>query len=545
MPADLTLEIKTIIAQQASLGTLASLCATSRAAHVQIMPRLYAHIATTHRDKDGALRTTLLLRTLASPAKNRLPNLGAHPATHVRVLKLWYSLPVPGAKANRPPPASHMEDYKKLLKNVEHVVHIALNRTAEYAVGGESQLRVFHWSSNAAIDITFPLLRMPPRFGRLEEIFIAPHDIKISARKGFKFLEIPGLKSLTYEESTPSYEICPQNIVEQFAKSLKLTPTTSPALTVLDVDITWATHSRLAPLEAAFNSLRLPSLRVARIKVFLGHKSGNPDFLPFLEAHPTLLDVSVNLGSKPLRKDALPLLAVFTGHTSDFIKVCDGKRPIRDLTISLFAFGHSLGNAPEPSENGRTVIAALGKVPHLRRLAIVNRPVHYHPDSDDDDEMYMQGMDYRKLEAIGKACPKLTHLELHLDSSSDLKGLAKLSKLKWLKAHVWMNVPDTRGLAAKMYDMGFFDGSEDEGDVFGDDDFAPADKIRRDINQVLPTLPNLCKVEVAVIGAREADSDSEWGRGGGDEKIEYEALHVFRILQRAGKREAVEVEAQN
>ncbi|KAJ7208552.1 hypothetical protein GGX14DRAFT_453903 [Mycena pura] len=526
----LTLELKTSIAQQASLATLASFCATSRAMHAQASPTLYSHI-----DLDDTRRTSLLLWSLAS-GKHRPAALNAHPAALVRELKLWFC----------PSLAAEPEVEKKRAKAYQTLIQVALNNTAQYAVNGESRLRVFHWTSNYAVDRIFPLLRLRPRFQRLEDLRIAPYEMSIRQRTGFDFLQVPGLKSLGYEESTESYEICPREVVELFAASLRLVPTASPTLTVLDIDITWAMHSRLAPLEEAVNSLRFPSLRFARIQVFLRSSSSHPNFCPFLEAHPSLLEVAVTLGNikQPLRDDALPLLQTFTGHASDFLQVYNGKRPIRDLTVSLFVFRTALRvrGALEPSRLGGAIVAALKKLPQLRRLAMVNRPVHYHRDSDDDDEMYKQGLDLRTLTALARACPQLTDLEIHLDSSGDFKALAAFSELRYLKAHVWMSVPDHRGLMAKLHHAGFFDGADDGDASLDEDKFAPAEGIRRDINLLLPALPKLRAVEVTVIGERESDLDSmdSWNDDT-EEKIVYEEVHAFHIRREGKKVEAVEI----
>jgi hypothetical protein len=206
----------------------------------------------------------------------------------------------------------------------------------------------------------------------------------------------------------------------RFFRSLELLPTISPGLTVLKVDIMW-TGTHIPLLEEAVNSLRLPCLEVASIEVTLWDDSPDPDFNPFLEAHPTLYDVSVGLGSRPLCDDALPLLRRFAGRADDFLKVCDGARPIRDLAVTLFLWHYK----ERASERGRAVVAALTKTPNLRRLAIVNG---YHAVYDDLSEsynngIYMHGVDHSTIYAIGQACPGITHLELHLKSAVSCSAL--------------------------------------------------------------------------------------------------------------------------
>ena len=93
---------------------------------------------------------------------------------------------------------------------------------------------------------------------------------------------------------------------------------------------------------------------------------------------------------------------------------------------------------------------------------------------------------------------------------------------------------------AKLHHAGFFDG--DDGDASLDEDkFAPAEGIRRDINLLLPALPKLRAVEVAVIGERESDLDStdSW-YDDTEEKIVYEEVHTFHIRREGKKVEAVD-----
>jgi hypothetical protein len=214
----------------------------------------------------------------------------------------------------------------------------------------------------------------------------------------------------------------------RFFRSLGLLPTISPGLTVLKVDISWeGTHVPL--LEEAVNSLRLPCLEVASIEVFLWDHSPDPDFTPFLEAHPTLYDVSVVLGNQPLCDDALPLLRTFAGRADDFLKVCDGARPIRDLAVTLFLRDYNEGRARaregRASERGRAVVAALTKTPNLRRLAIVNGydAVYDASSESHGNEIYMLGVDHSTICAIGQACSGITHLELHLKSAVSCSAL--------------------------------------------------------------------------------------------------------------------------
>ncbi|KAJ6553479.1 hypothetical protein DFH09DRAFT_1166729, partial [Mycena vulgaris] len=394
-PLLLPLELKTLIAEQAPRATLVNFCATSREEYLHMMPILYRSIVqdVCTVGTEQLRNLAFLLFTLGSTKCRR--NLGPYPATLVRELRLRCSVGTPSW--------------------LEGALQKALRCTADYAPDGKSQLRTFHWDAG---EITIsPLLSERPAFENLAELSVTRWGSNISE---FEFLQIPGLKSLAYKEQA-LFRGEEQTTMGRFFRSLELLPTISPGLTVLKVDILWeGTHVPL--LEKAVNSLRLPCLEVATIKVFLWDDSPDPDFNPFLEAHPSLYDVSFVLGSQPLCDDALPLLQTFAGRADDFLKVCDGARPIRDLAVTLFLRDYNEGRA---SERGRAVVAALTKTPNLRRLAIVNGyDAVYDPLSESHGNgIYMHGVDHSTICAIGQACSGITHLELHLKSAVSCSAL--------------------------------------------------------------------------------------------------------------------------
>ncbi|KAJ7455400.1 hypothetical protein FB451DRAFT_1407725 [Mycena latifolia] len=480
-PPLLPLELKALIAEQVPRATLVNFCATSREEYLHMMPMLYGSIV-----QDVCATGTDQLQRLAF----LLFTLGATPPQ------------------SRPAP-SHFG----ALQN-------ALRCTADYAPDGKSQLRAFHWDADE-INI-FRLLSERPAFENLAELSVARSRSNISE---FEFLQIPGLKSLAYKSRT-LFKGEERTTTGRFFRSLELLPTISPGLTVLKVNISWdGTHVPL--LEEAVNSLRLPCLEVASIEVFLWDDSSDPDFNPFLEAHPTLCDVSVVLGSQPLSDDALPLLRRFAGRADDFLKVCDSARPIRDLAVTLFLPDY---NERRAAERGRAVVAALSKTPNLRRLAIVNG---YHAVYDAFSEsrsngIYMHGVDHNTICVIGQACSGITHLELHLKSAkkADMKALANLHELRWICAHFWITVPNGGGPPTNMYDEDFLDtndnedGSEDEND-HGSDSSSFYDNARDQARlllrvfrnhidvHLLPMAPKLLEVEIEVVVAREQDPDAE------------------------------------
>ncbi|KAF7348627.1 hypothetical protein MVEN_01380700 [Mycena venus] len=519
-PPLLPLELKTLIAEQAPRATLVNFCATSREEYLHMMPILYRSIVQNVRTvgTEELRHLAFLLFTLGSTKCRR--NLGPYPATLVRELRLRCTVGTPSW--------------------LEGALQKALRCTADHAPDSKSQLRAFHWEAD---EITIsPLLSERPAFENLAELSVVQSSSNISE---FEFLQIPGLKSLAYKEQT-LFGGQERTTMGRFFRSLELLPTISPGLTVLKLDIQWeGTHVPL--LEEVVNSLRLPCLEVASIRVFLWDDSPDPDFNRFLEAHPTLYDVSIVLGSQPLCDDALPLLRTFAGRANDFLKVCDGVRPIQDLTVTLFLRDYNEGRA---AERGRAVVAALTKTPNLRRLAIVNGyEAVYEPLSESQSNgIYMHGVDHSTICAIGQACSGITHLELHLKSAkkADVKALANLHELQWIRAHFWITIPNGGGPAASMCDEDFLDtndsedGSEDDYYHESDDDKAwdQAKRLLRVFRShidfhLLPMAPKLLEVEIEVVVAREQDPDSEHF----DERLLQSCDDFsFRIVHREGKR---------
>ncbi|KAJ7509908.1 hypothetical protein B0H11DRAFT_1961484, partial [Mycena galericulata] len=433
-PPPLPLELKTLIAEQAGRATLVNFCATSREEYLHMMPILYGSIVqeVTTSGSEELRRLACLLFTLGNTQRRR--NLGPHPATLVRELRLrgtetpsWF----------------------------EGALHKALRCTADYAPDGKSQLRSFHWNAG---EITIsPLLSERPAFENLAEL-----SFEVRSDKALRCLESDVFRA---EERTT---------MDRFFRSLELLPTISPGLTVLKVGISWE-GTDLPLLEEAVNTLRLPCLEVASIKVLLWDDNLNPDFNPFLEAHPTLYNVSVVLGSQPLCDDSLPLLRRFTGRADDFLKVCDAR---------------------------------------------ARRCCGTHQDAQP---------------------ASLSHCQW---KKADVKALANLHELQWIRVHFWLTVPNGGGPPVNMYDEDFLDttdsedGSEDENNHGSDiyyDQVKTLLRVFRDHidSYLLPMAPKLLEVEIEVVMAREQDPDSEHFD---EKKIDFSDDFSFCIVHREGKR---------
>ncbi|KAJ7636411.1 hypothetical protein FB45DRAFT_1001531 [Roridomyces roridus] len=426
MRPDVALELKLQIADHLPKCTLASMCATSRMHHIQLMPSLYSHIEMTH-DEDGTRRAITLMETLcfySSPSRSS--HLSAHPAALLRELKLWLWF-FPQEKSN-----SALETSKEFSR-LRDLVENALVQIVRHSPEENCLLRVLHLYSNVGLDVAVSqlwLLRLS--FGRLEELLLCPFDLPLLLRQtSFQFLELPGLKSIVHKE--PMCHVVPaasdSSLVESFLRSLNLMPSASPGLTTLHIDFTW-TAIEFPKIISELNSLRLPHLEAARFRFFLDDldEGEEADFRPFLAAHPSLRDVSVPLGLADMPQYILPLLEIFAGHAQDFLAICDGTRPLQQLTISLYDHDYALGNGNSSTPYMATagILAFMAMTPHrdLWSLALVNRPIHYDPVLlhaliEDKDEWQFFGLPLPSVELIAPTAPRLRHLELHISRNVD------------------------------------------------------------------------------------------------------------------------------
>ena len=207
-----------------------------------------------------------------------------------------------------------------------------------------------------------------------------------------------------------------------FSTALRTIPVASPNLHTLKLDFEgWfcgvsrqdMVSSQRGPnsLASIINSLRFRSLRIVSIRVNLIEFNDRSDFHPFLDAHPSLEDVSIDLGNKVLASTALPGLQSFKGRPLDCVSVCDGRRPLESLTLSLREPGFDLSFKIKGVLNDKIVLQRLASTKTLRRLYL--RAKNSNPD--EDPEFETQGLCPSLIAQISTACPMLTHLELHVE----------------------------------------------------------------------------------------------------------------------------------
>ncbi|KAJ7614568.1 hypothetical protein FB45DRAFT_1036032 [Roridomyces roridus] len=159
MRPDLALEIKLHIADHLPSAALASVCATSRMHHVQLMPSLYWHIELPH-DENGTRRAIALLEILClSPSSPSSLDLSTHPEGLLRELKLWLWL---RGEENA------LESGKQLCR-LQELLRDALFQTVHHSADKQSLLRhgVFHlrplfqsWSRRSGPAAYRPIFRV-------------------------------------------------------------------------------------------------------------------------------------------------------------------------------------------------------------------------------------------------------------------------------------------------------------------------------------------------------------------------------------------------
>lgn len=189
-------------------------------------------------------------------------------------------------------------------------------------------------------------------------------------------------------------------------------PTQSPHLHTLKM-----TFNAVPSVIPIINSLNFPSLRVVALNISDIKLGGGITLHPFLQSHPTLTDVTIDLTGKTLDPTALPHLESFSGHYKDPISVCDGKRPIKSLTLTLpsptYNFTHKYTDKTgkrrclEPLIFRRLSLASNT----LKKLHLLVQP----PDEDEDYDYDNLALPPKTIEKAAQACPNLTELELHVE----------------------------------------------------------------------------------------------------------------------------------
>lgn len=161
---------------------------------------------------------------------------------------------------------------------------------------------------------------------------------------------------------------------------------------------------------ATINNLRLPCLRVVEIEIDIYLIAECMDFRPFIQAHPSLENVSINLRDQPLEATALPHLRSFEGQPEDCITICDGRRPIDTLKLLLLEPNFNLSLRREKKQRGSyiwdedAVLKSLAATPTLKRLHLTTS----RPEGEEG------GLHGSYIKRIAESCPCLTHLELHV-----------------------------------------------------------------------------------------------------------------------------------
>lgn len=178
------------------------------------------------------------------------------------------------------------------------------------------------------------------------------------------------------------------------------------------------TFSGVPSIIPIINALRLPLLRVVMLDISDIKLGGALTLHPFLQSHPALTDVSVDLKGKALDPAALPRLQSFSGSFKDPISICDGKRPIQSLVLTLPSPNYDFhrkytDKAGKQISLEPIIFQRLSSASALKKLHL---PVQ-QPDEGEEGDSNNENLalSTKTVEKLAEACPNLTELELHID----------------------------------------------------------------------------------------------------------------------------------
>lgn len=201
---------------------------------------------------------------------------------------------------------------------------------------------------------------------------------------------------------------------------MKIIPMASPQLHTLTLKFEYGTlgNRPKKTIVLLMNELRFAHLKVVSLEI-LEEWNDETDLRPFLDAHPLLEDVSVDMGGKALKSTALPALRRFRGSAVDCITICGGSRPVDSLTVLIKEpLPESDGVAPrgfgrnsKVGTNKSTIYERLAATPTLRRLHFVTHMSHFEDDHHKEDRAF----NFKAIAQLAQACPLLTHLEVQID----------------------------------------------------------------------------------------------------------------------------------
>lgn len=300
----------------------------------------------------------------------------------------------------------------------------------------------------------------------------------------------------------------------------------------------------------------------------------------------------IDLYGIPLSEGAVPRLEFFEGNPVDCITICDGKRPINSLLLTLRAPHYDLRKSSSSRERGGLLNAnpdvAINDIDKdvLRHLTMSSktlstlrlRPVSDHILENLDD-FEKHSMSASAIKRLAAACPNVRLLEVSIASGivSPLvshrcryliltlvcqlfysNAFNFFKKLEILELFIWTDVPRHDPMTKTLLEMddqfyltrssryrsAYGSDSDDFDDPYGDymyedelppavaSEYFPSSCIGRDIEKYLASkLPKLFLVKVDIAGNKDPDEEYFNESDGPD----FEVGYTFSIIRRDGE----------
>ncbi|KAK7057676.1 hypothetical protein R3P38DRAFT_2433018, partial [Favolaschia claudopus] len=474
--SDVPDELWSLIGSFASRQTVARLCSVSQYFYVLFSPSLYSN---TVDPPLTASQSTLLLRTLVIGTYSELESTSItkpshnhlHPASLIKQLGL-------------------VDRYGHEYLRDKHEI-FEIFRALEQPALAEG-LRTLHWSLVAGIDELGRIMGVAGKFPHLKELSVSSRG----NLNNFNFVHIPCLEVLRIELDLTSvlehgkfamrYYLC-----FKFAEAIQMLPCSSPLLHALHLDIKipfWEgfgfPEDGYPDLIAALNSIRLPMLLVFDISVDLVPEDfwdygtsldylPQTDLAPFLRSHPSLVHLTLNVLGTKLDEQVtfLPKLRSFSGSFAEASLLCARQRHLQKLTIKL-VYKERFTPLPLP----QFAIAELGgwSLTHLRISAY---------DVFGQYMKYTDEISPTTFHDLASSLPNLVDLDITISHPMRKyrDHLTSLTELQSLRIHQYR----IRYLGPPNWPAHL---------VF------PSDEYVEEFAFVLPSLPQLTRIEISVIG---------------------------------------------
>ncbi|KAF7289355.1 hypothetical protein MIND_01397800 [Mycena indigotica] len=452
---DLPTELVLSIAGFASRQSLGRLCCVSRRLCSILVYPLYETIL--HLDERQSVLLACTLRT-AKP-----PNWRPHPAEIIKTVTFTDD---EGTTANG-------WDVSNATKALENLVRCVPGGTG-------SPLRTLHWSVCSFMDRLGPLLMAPGNFPNLKELFV----ISNGTNRNFMFMHKGGLETFSLELSIDLSDEDEACLLYKLGESMQMLPITSPDLRSLRIKLDmWfedLPFHGCSEFTNSFNHVRFPVLEKLDLSVsfradygFVGGDEDEEemDFMPFLTAHPTVVDLSLwAMGTEPLEN--IPM----------FSNLRSFKGVPADLTLLLLLKPQQLNSIFITLVHRTDYEAPSFYIPLLDTHMGITRLTIEASKADGSILKSPDEVSPTTLAALASSFPNLEHLDIPLTEpmAQYVKALKSLKKLETIRLHEYRRKKITsKRLLAKA--------------------FPHTKYVQPILNQLVPFLPQLTSVEICIL----------------------------------------------